>query len=337
MPFTYRSFSIITPPPRFSLPHLERPSVPQMLLYADSILGILALLFARPFSFWICRMHGSWRRRRVVFLILWVVFSGFVVLDSFMSGYGVLASYCGFSVTLQLFFFATSLLGALFPSIMLRAFRIFGFCIHGTLWVAAIVPVMNGTSLSVLSEHYPQIAASLPRPLSSARLHASHLLQLLCAFVFSVWIYLDRVTFAAVLRDDYVKLSGYEKLALHLANVMSFLPAFLIWVYLFAPPTISLRFPVPLLIHIVALSNANACSDFGAHPPWNAIILVGATFNFLLLWMLTYVSSLWVGFPMWMWSGRALIIQVAAQLRRLHFCRLPHNSQASRRYIRPRI
>ncbi len=236
---------IITQPPRFTLPHLERPSVPQMLLYADSILGILNLLFARPFSFWICRMHGSWRRRRILFLIFWVLISGYVVLDSFMSGYGALASYCGFAVALQLSFFAVTLLGSLFPSIMLRAFRSFGFCIHGTLWVAAIVPAINGTSLSALSEYYPPIAHALPRPLSLYRFHASHLFQLLCAFIFSIWIFLDRVTFAAVMRDDYVKLSGYEKLALHLANIMSFLPVFLIWFYLFAPPTMSLRFAAP--------------------------------------------------------------------------------------------
>jgi hypothetical protein len=109
------------PTPRFALPHLERPNVPQMLLYADTILGILGLLFSRPFSFWICRMHGSWRRRRIVFLWCWVLICGFVVLDSFMSGYGALSSYCGFAVALQLCFFATCLLGSLFPSVMLRA------------------------------------------------------------------------------------------------------------------------------------------------------------------------------------------------------------------------
>jgi hypothetical protein len=49
------------------------------------------------------------------------------------------------------------------------------------------------------------------------------------------------------------------------------------------------------------------CSDFGAHPPWNTIVVVGAIANFLLLWLL------WVGFPMWMWSGRGLIIQVYIQ------------------------
>lgn len=65
------------------------------------------------------------------------------------------------------------------------------------------------------------------------------------------------------------------------------------------------------------LSHVVVSSDFGAHPPWNTIIVVGATFNFLLLWLLTYVSSLWVGFPMWMWSGRALIIQVAAETHAL--------------------
>ncbi len=232
----------ITRLPRFSLPHLERPTVPQMLLYADSILGILNLLFARPFSFWISRMHGSWRRRRIVFLICWVIISGFIILDSFMSGYGALASYCGFAIALQLSFFSASLLGSLFPSVSLRAFWSFGFCIHGTLWVAAIVPVMNGTSLSTLFEHNPSIASAMPRPLSAHRYHSSHLLQLITALIFSVWIYLDRVTFAAVLRDDYVKLSGYEKLAMHLANIMSFLPVFLIWFYLFAPPTMSLRF-----------------------------------------------------------------------------------------------
>jgi hypothetical protein len=141
-------------PFRFALPHLERPNVPQMLLFADTILSILSLLFARPFSFWICRMHGSWRRRRVIFLLCWVPFSGFVVLDSFMSGYGALSSYSGFAVTLQLCFFALSLLGALFPSVMLRTFRWFGFGIHATLWVAAVVPFMNESSLSCLSQQY---------------------------------------------------------------------------------------------------------------------------------------------------------------------------------------
>ena len=86
------------------------------------------------------------------------------------------------------------------------------------------------------------IAAALPRALSSHRFHSSHLLQLLCAMIFSVWIFLDRVTFAAVLRDDYVRLSGYEKVALHLANTLSFLPLFLLWLYLFAPPSMSFRF-----------------------------------------------------------------------------------------------
>jgi len=212
-----------------------------MLLYADTILGILNLLFARPFSFWISRMHGAWRRRRIVFLMCWVLVSGFVVLDSFMSGYGALSSYCGFAVALQLCFYAISLLGSLFPSIMLRAFRSFGFCIHGTLWVAAIVPVINASSLSALSQQYPPIASSLPRALSLDRFHLSHLLQLLCALIFSIWIFLDRVTFAAVLRDDYVRLSGYEKTAMHLANVLSFLPLFMVWFYIFAPPSISLR------------------------------------------------------------------------------------------------
>jgi hypothetical protein len=221
---------------------LERPSVPQMLLYADTILGILGLLFSRPFSFWICRMHGSWRRRRIVFLCCWVLISGFVVLDSFMSGYGALSSYCGFAVALQLCFFALCLLGSLFPSVMLRAFRSFGFCIHGTLWVAAIVPIMYGSSLGTLAQQHPPIASALPRALSTHRFYSSHLLQLACALIYSVWIYLDRVTFAAVFRDDYIRLSGYEKLAIHLANTLSFLPLFLVWFYLFAPPTMSLRF-----------------------------------------------------------------------------------------------
>jgi hypothetical protein len=292
---------------------LERPSVPQMLLYADTILGILGLLFSRPFSLWICRMHGSWRRRRIVFLMCWVLISGFVVLDSLMSGYGALSSYCGFAIALQLCFFALSLLGSLFPSVMLRAFRCFGFCIHGTLWVAAIVPIMNGSSLSALTQQYPPIASALPRALSSHRFYLSFLLQFMCALVFSVWIYLDRVTFAAVFRDDYVRLSGYEKMAMHLANIASFLPLFLVWYYLFAPPSISLR----LIVHdfLVSVSHALVCSDFGAYPPWNTIILVGAAANCLLLWLLTSVSSLWVGFPMWMWNGRALIIQVAARMR----------------------
>ena len=45
-----------------------------------------------------------------------------------------------------------------------------------------------------------------------------------------------------MLRDDYVRLSGYEKVALHLANILSFLPLFLVWFYLFAPPSMSFRF-----------------------------------------------------------------------------------------------
>jgi hypothetical protein len=44
------------------------------------------------------------------------------------------------------------------------------------------------------------------------------------------------------------------------------------------------------------------------HP--QRVIVVGGGVNFLLLWLLTHVASLWVGFPMWMWGGRALIIQV---------------------------
>jgi hypothetical protein len=55
-----------------------------------------------------------------MFLLCWVPFSGFVVLDSFMSGYGALSSYSGFAVTLQLCFFALSLLGALFPAWITR-------------------------------------------------------------------------------------------------------------------------------------------------------------------------------------------------------------------------
>jgi hypothetical protein len=188
-------------------------------------------------------MHGSWRRRRIIFLIFWVLISGLVVLDSFMTGYGALTSYSGFAISLQLLFFALSLLGSLFPSIMLRIFRCFGFCIHGTLWVAAVVPAINESSLGHLSHQYPSIASSLPRALSLDRFYLSFLLQLLFALIFSVWVYLDRVTFAAVLRDDYVRLSGYEKLAMHLANILSFLPLFLVWFYLFAPPTISLRLP----------------------------------------------------------------------------------------------
>jgi hypothetical protein len=243
-------------PSRFALPHLERPNVPQMLLFADTILSILSLLFARPFSFWICRMHGSWRRRRVLFLLCWVPFSGFVVLDSFMSGYGALSSYAGFAAALQLCFFSLCLLGSLFPSVMLHAFRWFGFSIHATLWVAAVVPVMNSSSLSCLSQQYNgTIAAALPRALASHRFHLSHILQLVCALVFSVWIFLDRVTFAAVLRDDYVRLSGYEKVALHLANILSFLPLFLLWFYLFAPPSMSFRF-APRHRHASAISRS---------------------------------------------------------------------------------
>jgi hypothetical protein len=71
-------------------------------------------------------------------------------------------------------------------------------------------------------------------------------------------------------------------------------------------------------------SHAVACSDFGAHPPWNSIFLVGGAANVLLLWLLTHVSSHWVGFPMWMWNGRALIIQVPARLPLPRVCLLPH-------------
>ena len=73
-----------------------------------------------------------------------------------------------------------------------------------------------------------------------------------------------------------------------------------------------------LSINALLPPHALVCSDFGAHPPWNTIIVVGGTVNFLLLWLLTHVASLWVGFPMWMWGGRALIIQVLAQMLLLH-------------------
>jgi hypothetical protein len=72
---------------------------------------------------------------------------------------------------------------------------------------------------------------------------------------------------------------------------------------------------------MLLLSHALVSSDFGAHPPWNTIIVVGGTVNFLLLWLLTHVASLWVGFPMWMWGGRALIIQVL-----LRSCCIAHAS-----------